>query len=65
MDNKIEEMKKKRTIYEKKLEEILKEFEKEIPPDFRIESAITVRPLGDKSQLQFHIKIELSEDLNK
>ena len=65
MDNKIEEMKNKRTIYEKKLGEILKEFEKEIPSDFRIESAVAIRSSGKKSPLKFHIKIELSEDLNK
>ena len=65
MNNEIEEMKKKRAIYEKKMEEILKEFEKEIPPVFRIESVVAVRPLGNKTPLKFHIKIELSEDLNK
>ena len=64
MNNAIEEMKKKRGVYEKKLEEILKEFEKEIPPEFIIESAIAIRHRHN-SMLEFHIKIELSEDLNK
>lgn len=58
----IEEMLKKRSIYEKKLGEILQEFEKEIPSAFRIESVVAVRSIGKNTPLEFHIKIELSEE---
>ncbi len=61
----IEEMLKKRTIYEKRLEEVLNEFEKEIPSAFRIESVVAVRPIGKNTPLEFRIKIELSDEFNK
>lgn len=61
----IDEMLKKRTIYEKKLGDVLNEFEKEIPSAFRIESVVAVRSIGKNTPLKFRIKIELSEEFNK
>lgn len=63
----IDEMKKKRDVYERKIEEILKEFEKEIPPEFRIESVVALKPSGRGvgDSLKCTIKIGLAEDINK
>ena len=60
----IDDIKKKREIYERKIEDVLKEFEKEIPPEFRIESAVAVRSMGKNGVLECHIKLEV-EDVNK
>lgn len=61
----IEEMLKKRTEYEKRLGDILNEFEKQIPSTFKIDSVVAVRSIGKNSPLTFNIKIELSDEFNK
>ena len=60
----IDDIKKKREIYERKIEDVLKEFEKEIPPEFKIESAVAVKSMGKSGVLECHIKLEV-EDVNK
>ena len=60
----IDDIKKKRETYERKIEDVLKEFEKEIPPEFKIESAVAIRDMGKNSILKCHIKLEV-EDVNK
>lgn len=60
----INDIKKKREIYERKIEEVLKEFEKEIPPEFKIESAVAIRNRDKNGALECHIKLEV-EDVNK
>lgn len=59
----INDIKKKRYMYERKIEDVLKEFEKEIPPEFKIESAVVIRSMKD-DVLECHIKLEV-EDVNK
>jgi hypothetical protein len=56
----IDEIKKKRESYERKIEEILKEFERELPPEIKIESSVVLN--RDKS-MKCSIKLEV-EDLN-
>ena len=56
----IDEIKKKRESYERKIEEILKEFERELPPEIKIESSVMLN--RDKS-MKCSIKLEV-EDLN-
>lgn len=58
----IDDIKKKRETYERKIEDVLKEFEKEIPPEFKIESEVAVR--SKEKGFDCRIKLEL-EDLNK
>lgn len=58
----IEEIKKKRESYERKIEDVLIEFEKELPPEIRIENAVVVRPIGT-NLLKCGIKLAV-EDLN-
>lgn len=61
----IKEVKTKREMYERKIEEILQQFAKELPPEISIDSAFATRGLGnDKSPLQCGIKLVM-EDLNK
>jgi hypothetical protein len=60
----IDDIKKKREMYERKIEDVLKEFEKEIPPEFKIESAVAIRSMEKNSILKCHIKLEV-EDVNK
>lgn len=60
----INDIKKKREMYERKIEDVLKEFEKEIPPEFKIESAVAVRSMDKSGVLECHIKLEV-EDVNK
>lgn len=60
---KIDDIKKKRQMYERKIEDVLKEFEKEIPPEFKIEYAVVTRRMKD-DVLECHIKLEV-EDVNK
>ena len=60
----IDDIKKKRETYERKIEDVLKEFEKEIPPEFKIESAVAIRDMGKNGILKCHIKLEV-EDVNK
>ena len=60
----IDDIKKKRELYEGKIEEVLKEFEKEIPPEFKIESAVAIRSRDKNGALECHIKLEV-EDVNK
>lgn len=59
----IDEIKKKREIYERKMEEILIQFEKELPSEIKIENMVAVRPMGSDS-LKCSIKLAV-EDLNK
>lgn len=61
---KIDDIKKKRQMYERKIEDVLKEFEKEIPPEFKIESAVAVRSMDNNEVLECHIKLKV-EDVNK
>lgn len=58
----IDEIKKKREMYERKMEDILIQFEKELPPEIRIENAVVTKPLGT-NLLKCGIKLVL-EDLN-
>jgi D-arabinose 5-phosphate isomerase GutQ len=60
----IDDIKKKREMYERKIEDVLKEFEKEIPPEFKIESAVVIRGMGKSGALECHIKLEVA-DINK
>lgn len=60
----IDDIKKKREIYERKIENVLKEFEKEIPPEFKIESVVVIGGIGKSGVLECHIKLEV-EDINK
>ena len=57
----INEVKKKREIYERKIEDILIQFEKELPSEIRIENMVAVRYTG---KLKCSIKLAV-EDLNK
>ncbi len=59
----IEDIKKKRETYERKIEEILVQFEKELPSEVRIDSSVAVRNSGVDS-LKCRIKLVV-EDLNK
>ncbi len=58
----IGEIKKKRELYERKIEDILMQFEKELPSEIKIESMVAVRHGTDK--LVGSIKLVV-EDLNK
>ncbi len=60
----IDEIKKKREIYERKIEDILVQFEKELPSEIRIESAVAVKPIGGIRPLKCSIKLVV-DDLNK
>lgn len=57
-----DEIKKKRAIYERKIEEILKEFENELPKEVTIDNAIAMR--HGTSSIECNIKLVV-EDLNK
>ena len=59
----IDEIKKKREIYERKIEDVLMQFEKELPSEVKIDNTVAVRSIGDKV-LKCHIKLAV-EDLNK
>lgn len=59
----IDEIKKKRQIYERKIEEILAQFEKELPSEIRIDNMVAIRSVG-VSVLKCSIKL-IVEDLNK
>lgn len=59
----IDEIKKKREEYETKIEELLKEYEKELPSMFKIESAVAVRE-SSSSKLICRIKLEV-ENVNR
>lgn len=59
----IDDIKKKREIYERKIEDIFKQFEKELPLEVTIESMVAFRPIGSNS-LQCSIKLVVA-DLNK
>lgn len=58
----IDEIKNKREMYERKIEEILVQFEKELPSEIKIESMVAVKHGTDK--LECNIKLVM-EDLNK
>ena len=58
----IDEIKKKRELYERKIEEILEEFEKELPKEVTIDNAIAMR--HGTSSIECNIKLVV-EDLNK
>lgn len=58
----IDEIKKKREMYESKIEEMLIQFGKELPSEIKIESMVAVKHGTD--QLHCSIKLVL-EDLNK
>lgn len=60
----IDDIKKKRETYERKIEGVLKEFEKEIPPEFKTESAVAFRSRDKNGALECHIKLEVA-DVNK
>lgn len=59
----IDETKKKREIYERKIEDLIEQFEKDLPPEVRIESVVAIRNFGIK-KLKCSIKLVV-EDLNK
>lgn len=59
----IEDIKKKREIYERKIEDIIAQFEKELPSEVKIENMVAVRPIGI-NPLKCSIKLVV-EDLNK
>lgn len=59
----IEEIKKKREIYERKIEDTLKQFEKELPSEIRIDGVVAIMYGGEK-ELKCSIKLAM-EDLNK
>lgn len=44
----IEEIKTKREMYERKIEEILQQFEKELPPGIRIDNVVVLSAIGTK-----------------
>ena len=56
----IDEIKKKRLIYEKKIEAILIEFGKDLPPEIKIENAVVI---SRGNTLQCSIRLFV-EDLN-
>jgi hypothetical protein len=58
----IDEIKKKRELYERKIEEMLEEFEKELPKEVTIDNAIAMR--HRTSSIECNIKLVV-EDLNK
>lgn len=58
----VDEIKKKRETYERKIEDALVQLEKELPPEIRIENAVVIRPTGT-NLLKCGIKLVL-EDLN-
>lgn len=58
----IDDIKKKRVIYEKKIEEMLEEFEKELPKEVTIDNAIAMR--HGTGSIECDIKLVV-EDLNK
>lgn len=61
----IDEVKKKREIYERKIEDILIQFEKELSSEIRIENMVAIRPMGTNPlPLKCSIKLVV-EDLNK
>lgn len=61
----VKDIKTKREIYERKIEEILQQFAKELPPEISIESAVATKGMGrDNNALQCGIKLVM-EDLNK
>ncbi len=63
----IEEIKKKIEIYERKIEDTLVQFEKELPPEIRIENMVATRRMGPieaNNSLKCSIKLVM-EDLNK
>jgi len=63
MDTK--DIKTKREMYERKIEEMLQQFAKELPPEVSIESAVATRGMGkDNNVLRCGIKLVV-EDLNK
>ena len=59
----IDETKKKREIYERKIEDILMQLEKELPSEVKIDNMVATRLLGAKA-LKCSIKLVV-EDLNK
>ena len=59
----IDDIKKRRAMYERKMEDILNEFEKELPPEITIDNMVAVRHMGSNS-LKCSIKLVM-EDLNK
>lgn len=60
----IDDIKKKRDMYERKIEYLLKEFEKEIPPEFKIESAVAIRSIDKNRVMECRIKLDVG-DINK
>ena len=60
----IDEIKKKREIYERKIDDILTQFAKELPPEISIENMVAVRAMGGTNLLKCSIKLVV-EDLNK
>lgn len=60
----INDIKKKREIYERKIEDILIQFEKELPSEISIENMVAVRHIGYVKPLRCSIKLAI-EDLNK
>ncbi len=62
----IDEIKKKREIYEGKIGDMLAQFEKELPPEIIIDSMVATRPIGPigANSLKCRIKLVM-EDLNK
>lgn len=63
MNMDLEEIKKKRETCERKIEDILTQFEKELPPGIRIDNAVAFSTIGTKS-LICSIKLVV-EGLNK
>lgn len=58
----IDEIKKKREIYERKIEDVLIQFEKELPSEITIDNAVIIRPMGS-NLLKCGIKLVV-KDLN-
>lgn len=59
----IDDIKKRRELYERKIEDILMQFEKELPSEIKIDNIVATRPIGANS-LKCSIKLVV-EDLNK
>lgn len=59
----IDEIKKKREIYERKIEDIIVQFEKDLPSEVMVESVVAIRNFGI-NKLKCSIKLAV-EDLNK
>jgi hypothetical protein len=58
----IDDIKKKREIYERKMEDMLNQFEKDLPPEITIDNAVAIRHKGS-DLLKCSIKLVM-EDLN-